>query len=168
MAWFGGYFKDYPFPTSCHGQEYLLVHQVAQSPIHLALNTPRDACSASCSELHHPHTQELLPNIKVTLVLFQFKAILPSCITACPCKKSLSVFPIGPLCVLKSSCKKEEDVVVEGAIHTQGSFFLGQMSFPGSWRYAAQPAQQQVDMDHRGDQDHPSSPKPLTHFPNER
>jgi len=50
---------------------------------------------------HHPHSNELLPNIYSQSTLFQFKATSPHSVATRPYKKSLPSYRLGPFHVLE-------------------------------------------------------------------
>ena len=54
---------------------------------------------------HHSHSKEFIPNNLSKSTCFHFKAISPHPVTACPYKKSLPSFPVGPFGLLEG-CDK--------------------------------------------------------------
>jgi len=69
MVWVGRDLKDHLVPTPpCHGQGYLPLHQVAQSPTQPGLEHFQGGGSHSFSAQgvlvpHHPHSEEFLSYI---------------------------------------------------------------------------------------------------------
>ncbi|KAK4808149.1 hypothetical protein QYF61_000129 [Mycteria americana] len=137
LVWVGRDLKDHRVPPPCHGQGCLPLEQAAQSPIQPGLEHFQGWGIHNFSgNLFQCLTALIVKNFflisNLNLTFFQFKAITPCPITTCPCQKSLSSFPVGPLQVLEGCYKVSPEPSLLQAEQPQLSqpVFIGEVFQP--------------------------------------